>query len=175
MRNEILTLTVCWNLRILNIRQTLFSAPLSGAVVLMSRYSFTSLSKFAAAFIVAVIGAAASSPEVKAGCGDYVHVGGAAPQAEMTANHAHSDAAPFDVAHQSGGAPCHGPSCRQNPLVPLDPAPGPVSRGIDHKACLAHEIERARLAVCWALCGTVQTPVDFPGMRIERPPRLGSS
>jgi hypothetical protein len=154
---------------------------------LIPRCSLRSLSLFAAAFVVIVIGAPGSRGVAQAGCGDYVHVGGTAPYdamtgdamtgVEMTGNHAvsHAEMTPFGVAGRSGPPPCQGPSCRQNPFVPLEPAPLPVSQGFDHKACLVHDVELPRPAAGWALCEASHAAVDFPGLRIERPPRLGSS
>jgi hypothetical protein len=142
----------------------------------MPHCSLRSLSLFAAAFVVIVIGAPGSRGVAQAGCGDYVHVGGAARYVEMTGNHAgsHAEATPYRVAGRSGRPSCQGPSCRQNPFVPLEPAPLPVSQGSDHKACLVHDVELPRRAAGWALCETSHAAVDFPGLRIERPPRLGS-
>src|SRR4051794_35034105 len=104
----------------------------------MSRCSLRSFGPFVAVFLIAAVGAPDSSGVAQAGCGDYVHVGGAAPRPGMTGNHAGSrpDAAPFDVAGRSGRPPCDGPTCRQSPLIPLDPAPLSVSKRVDHKACL---------------------------------------
>jgi hypothetical protein len=143
----------------------------------MPRCSLRSLSLFAAAFVVAVIGVSGSGGVAQAGCGDYVHVGGATPHNEMTENHSgsHSNMTPFGVAGRSGPPPCHGPSCRQNPLVPLEPAPLPVTQGFDQKGCLVHDVELPRPAAGWALCEIAHAPVDLSGLRIERPPRLGSS
>ena len=147
-----------------------FSAPLPGVIFPMSCWSSRSLFLSAVAF-VACAGGFGTSSIARAGCGDYVHLGQSAPQSETAREllSLPSDTGPFEAPDRS--RPCQGSSCRQTPIVPLEPAPLPVSQGPDQKACLASEAESPRLACGWLQRETTPSRADRCGWRIERPPR----
>src|SRR5262249_30686167 len=104
----------------------------------MPHRSFRSFCLFAATFVVALQMLSDGIQQVHAGCGDYVHVG----KLEATSPSIHSKAPALLLgsrqrAPQPVPSPCHGPSCRQQPMTPAAPAPVSLSSGSERKACLA--------------------------------------
>ena len=114
------------------------------------------------ATLVLLVSAAIAPARVKAGCGDYVTVGG-----RHTAHHFNADRLDADT---PAIPRCHGPQCSDNSNPPAAPAP-------------KIEVTVERWAIAWGARLTVlpnhdalladahKSPCDGFGLSILRPPR----
>jgi hypothetical protein len=142
----------------------------------MPHLSFRNFCLVAATFLVALQMAPCGTPAAHAGCGDYVHVGKGADSAGTAGDETGLARVPAQRERLPlpQPSPCHGPSCRQNPVAPCAPAPVLPSNGGEHKACLPV------LAVNLVVSHKPVTPDplvvvgESPAGRIERPPRHSS-
>jgi hypothetical protein len=76
------------------------------------------------ATIVACLGVALSNQTAEASCGDWL-AGHQGPAVTQTNGAGSPEFAQTEPVSNVPVAPCHGPSCRSNPELPITPAPAP--------------------------------------------------
>jgi hypothetical protein len=119
-----------------------------------------------AAATLALLASAILSPSrADASCGDYVMVGGHHADSSM-----HGHANDMHGSHDPAAPRCHGPSCSNNSIPPLAPAPK-IEVTVERWA-IPGEIGLSLLPESDFLLADARTlPCDGFGLSILRPPR----
>lgn len=123
-----------------------------------------------AGFLLAAVAVPFCALDVRAGCGDYVHITPSArtPAADASAPQAAPDTHALPLQHPG---PCHGPECSRRPEpAPLVPVV-PVSPPGDPAACVSLEpVPPATGGESLSADSLSADTVSKP-FRLERPPR----